>query len=497
LHTHEASKAVEPQKIKLPDTDEALEKRRRDIAISMGWEKPQKPPEIPVGAEKKNETSAAPPEPPAGVATPAAETPPAPPVVTPAPIIPASSKEDLDTEALIAKTAKAVGVQVGQAIADAKSDGPAAVEPEPVPAAELTPEDQRDLATLQKMEEMNPASRGKADEFKKFALARYDYETAWRERNPGREFSPDDADHEEFYKQQPEINQVEFEAAKIEMIVERKVQERVDNQVTPVLKRISAEKAFETARPLIERNVVERVHEAVKQVSEDLAKIIHDGQRVNLSQENIDKFKASDPISARVLDPMITKELMPMIFELEKTVATGLDYQLDPQRNPVHARIADYVRKFESEMITKPEARDGKEFLTIEQRNAAVQVIVNGKGTQAAKEQKIQSLDARHWTATVDDIEAAIVADISKRAKAEIEELDGLARAKYRPETPKGAAEKPAEVQKPVETIAPAVAGKPRPPAVDSQTTVVDSTRVAANGNKSFGETAVATHWGR
>ena len=147
--------AVEPEKVKVPETDAELEERRQNVMASMGWRpnpKKESPPAA-APAATADEPPAAQAEP--AAAAPAATTPPAAPLPAPAPV---------DAQALIAETGKKIGDQVARAIEEAK---PAAkVADEPV-TPELTPEDARDLEIIAKMEEVNPASKGKAEEFKK------------------------------------------------------------------------------------------------------------------------------------------------------------------------------------------------------------------------------------------------------------------------------------------------------------------------------------------
>src|SRR6185295_4983751 len=184
----------EPEKVKLPETEAELQQRRKDVEAAMWGPKPKPAPAAP---EPETTADAAPPALDEGgapaAAAPAAAAPPA-----PAPV---------DTDALIAKTAAKIGEEVGKAM----DRQPAKPEPEPEAEPELTPEDARDAEIIAKMEELDPSVKGKAEAFKAFALRRYDYETAWREKHPGATFNPDDAEHEEFYKGQPEIDPDAFQ----------------------------------------------------------------------------------------------------------------------------------------------------------------------------------------------------------------------------------------------------------------------------------------------
>ena len=473
-------------KVKMPE-DAELETRRQTILSSMGW---GAPPEVPAKTpETKVEEPPAPAEP--------APAPAAPAVVAPAaPAAPVVSDQD----ALIAKTAKAIGQEVGDKVAEAVKDSrPAAPEPAKEAVPTLTPEDEQAYAIAKKMEALKTAPAGTAEALRAFFFKRYDYESEWLKNNPGQEFDPKDPAHDDFYKAQPEVDDDAYEAARIEMLVDSRFDARIETEVKPVLNRMTAEKALESARPVIAKSVGNRIVEAVTMVSEELGKILVVDGNISLNKETIDKLTDSDPIAARVLDPIIVNELRPMVVALEMSILPGQP-QLNPRDNALHAEIAKYVTKFESDLSSGPESgrvRDGRQFLTTSQYNHRIENITGSSMPQAMKEQKLKELHDAHWTASIDDIQAVIVRELSARAKREIDELDGVAKKKYGKAAPASASPPVAQPEPPQPAPPPTPPQRNRPPAINSAPTPVDTSVPGAAKNKTFGETAVESHWRR
>ncbi len=489
----------EPPKVKMPETEAELEARRANVIAAM-WE--TKPPKPTVAADEtateqtddekakaaeEAEKIKAEAEAKAKADAEAAAT------AKPAPAAPA-----VDAQALIAQTAKQIGDEVGRAIESAKPEPPTPAQE--APELELTLEDQRDAEIIAKMEELDPSLKGRAEAFKTFARQRYDYESDWRAKHPGAQFNPDDAEHEEFYKSQPEIDPDTFEAAKIELLVDRKVAQRIkpiQDRDDEDKKQSKTDRAIAQHAPKIVENIKARIVESVAAVNPDVGKMLEGMNPLSLTQEEQDKLNEADPITARFMGPMVRDELVPMLVELEKSVAPGAEYALDPRKNPVHAEIAKFVSKFETAMVAKPEKRDGRTFITISELNDRQREIAHSKATPETKQRKLNELQATYWTASVDDIQKTIVKDISKRAKAIVDDFDGVAQRKYKPDAKKAAAKPAAAPPTPEPGTAPAANGRPRPPAVASQATVVDTSRAGKGGEKSYGETAVEVMWGR
>ena len=466
-----------PQTPETPETPPAepteaeLEARRAEVIASM-W-----------GGKNETPAAAAATTPPAApAAAPAAPAPAAP--AAPAPAAPATPPT---TEQVIKDTASAVAKEVTRAISEQKPTTPPA---EPPAEPEMTPEDQRDLAIIQRMEADNPKLQGKAEEFRKFALSRYEYEAKWLRDNPGRTFNPDDAEHEEFYKGQPDIDTDAYEQARIDLMVDRKVEDR--------LRPIEEDKILEKAMPVIAQQIQKNVHAMVADVSPELAALLKNGDQIDLSDAAVAKVAEADPIAARVLDRMIKTEVLPMVAALERSLLPGSANRLNPRENPLHAKIASHVLEFESEMKAKPVAeqvRNGKQFITREEYAAREREINRGPGTPQNKAKALNDLNSAYWRPDVDDIETVMVRDAAKRAKEQIKDLDDLAAKKYKGGAPRQAATPAAEPHQPEDPRPAGFVGRQKPPGVPSSSDTVDTTRGGPAGQKSFGDVAVETHW--
>lgn len=485
--------AAEPEKVKLPETESELEARRASILASMWGPTPPKAAAPP--AEPKPDPDESAPTaggtPPADPAAPKAETTPTGPVTPAAP-------PTVDAQALITETAKKIGDQVGRAIEDSRPSAPPA--PVAAPEPELTPEDTRDAEIIAKMEELDPTLKGKAEAFKTFAQHRYAYESDWRAKHPGAAFNPDDPEHEEFYKRQPEIDPDAFESAKVEVLVDKKVSQRlkpVEEKAEADQRRTKADQAIAAQATTITENIKTAIRTTVTEVNAEVGAMLKDMNPIALKPEELDKLVDADPIVASVMGPIVQNELVPMLVELEKTDVEGADYALDPRNNRVHAAIAGYVEQFETDTAAKQVQRDGKTFLPLVRMTQMQNEITASKSAPDVKERRLNELFDRHWTTTVKDVKGFIVSSISQRAKAQVEQLDGLARRKYKPEAKTANAKTAAPAPQPEPVPVPATNGKPKPPAVASQATVVDTSRAGKPSEKSFGQIAVETHWGR
>lgn len=450
-------------------TEAELEARRNEVMASMWGGKPAQA------------------EPPATTPAPAPAAPaPAPaPAAAPATATVPTAPEEPSIEQTIRQTAEAVSTEIARKIQPAQAEPQPEPEPEEV---ELTPEDARDYAVFERMGQKDPSLAGKAEEFKKFSLARYEYEAKWVAENPGRQFNPDDAEHEEFYKQQPEFPREAYDDARIAIMVDEQVEQKVAAKLAP----IEHEKALAAAMPQIVAQVNSQVYTLVEKVDPTLAALLKEGDQINLSKANTDRIMAADPIASEVLDQMIKAEALPMLSALERSLLPG--NELQPAKNPLHRKIAGYVEQFEAEMKKAPEAqqiRNGRKFMPISDRDAAIERIEKGRATAQAKQESIDRLQQQYWSTSIDDVETVIVNDVAARAKQQIEQLDRMAQRKYKPTAP-------APVATPTAPPVPALPAQPtrqKPPGVVAASDAVDTTRQGQAGSKSVGEIAVETHW--
>lgn len=469
-------------------TDAEIEQRRHEVAVSMGWEKP-KP------AEPKQE---APPKPAEEAPKPTSEQ-------APAEAKPAEPKPGDDAEAreerLISRTAK----ETAHAVAEAMKPKP---DPEPkLKAPELNAEDQEIHRVLEFMEKSDPKAKGQAAAFYKFAQDRYAYQTKWEKENKGKEFDPDAPEHEEFFKQQPDVDEDAFEQARTDMRIEARVQERLDAELGPIReKEAHAEQSeiVKKAMPVVVEQVSKQVLRLVESLDAKLAvHLKNEKGEIVLTKDHADKLAEADPIAAEVLEPMVMDELAPIMLELEKTAIPGLKYQLNPAQNAIHARIASYVAEYERDVMSGPASvrtrTDGAEFITVAGKSK-LQAEANEIGDKTKREAAMARIEKDYFTLTIDELEDYILDDISARAQKKYERLDGGAKKKYANAAAKNGAvtppEQPAVELQPAPVIAQPAARR-RPPTVESQTDVVNVTGATAGGEKKFGEVMVETAFGK
>lgn len=468
LQTQERPKP-EVARVTLPATDAELETRRKNIQASMGW----------LGKEQQIAPAAPAPAP---AAPPVVVPPPAPPLA-PAPA-PAPAPT---TEELITRTARATAIETARRVGSTMEAPPAGGAPVlDLNQEELSREDMRDYQILLKMEEIYPETRGIADKVKEFALSRYAYQGNWQEQNPGKEYDPKASEHEDFYKGEPEIDEEQFQDAKVALMVE----EGVDRRMAPIEKERKLEKTMAETRGVIAANVMARIQEFVTAVDPAMAALLLVDGKFSLAKELVAKVAEADPVFSAVMDERV-KPLYDMISELEKVAVSDGAYVLMPQSNALHALISRHVRTFEENMLAQPadkQVRNGKQFMTHADFNARM--------ATAGKNAKKQAELEQFWTAECDDIEASIVSQFADGAKAEIEKIDRLGRARFKitePAAPKPGATLPttAPVLEPQPTNI-----RPAPPSLGAGNGSVDTNVPAPGSQKTKGQVAVETHWG-
>lgn len=474
-------------------TPEELAKKAAETYETMWGEKP--PPDV---AGTKTAGTVAPPAEPTGTAAAPVISPTPAPAPTPPPPQPPkpTPAEPMDTSAIIQETAERVGRSVTEAMTAQK-----APEPAPAPAKpdfELSPEDQEAYELTQFMASQDSKHAETPGQLLEYFRQLYAYQDKWMADNPEKAWDANDAEHKDWFDAHPQpIDAETLEDAKLDMRVEKKVQERI-KPVLDMTQKMDQEKAFQEAIPKITENLNKWQLTMVDAVNPALGAMVRDAQgKPALTKENIDRLAEADPIAKAVLDDLHDRRLMPVLIELEKTAAPGMNYRLQPRSNPVHAFIDDHRRRLEADLQSLPAAdrvRNGKSFLTITEMNQRQQAIANGPGTRAVKEQKIAELERTHYCVSVDDLEDVITHEIAAEAKRTIEQIDGLGKKKY-VKNGAPAAQTPQPAPAPAPAPSPARTAAPRPPSISSQSEMVASPESGGHGTKSKGETAVEVHF--
>lgn len=460
-----------PENPPAPLTTEERKKQFEETSKAMGW--------APDKVSSEEPPAPAAPEPPAPTEPAApADEPPA------EPSAPASTEDVIQRTASV--TAQAVAAEIRKTTPPSPEPAPA-----PQPEFEMNPEDQEIYRVLCFLENGDSKFAGKPAAFLEYLKKNYEYQDKWLADHEGKEFNPEDSEHDEWFAANPHpVDQKEIESGKIDMQVEEKFQSRIQ----PQLQKMEAEKAWKENAPMVATNVGKRLSSLVGQVDPELQKLfVDDKGNPVINAETIAKMEEKDPIAKDVLDRMLANDVGPMILELEKSAVPGANFKLQPDKFPVHAAIDSYRLQAEKDMAKAPvevRVQDGREWKSIADFTKLQQEAVRS-GTKAEKAAKIGELNAKYWTLSVDDVEELIIDDFAQRAKKEIDRQNNLAAKKYgRPGTPAPPTPAPAPPPEPVP--AHSNNGKPRPPSISTRSDVVTTGAPGQAAQKSYADTATS-----
>lgn len=466
-----------PPKVLSPEEFKA---KRADVSRSMGWGEPVEAIAPAVQPERQ-------PEP---VVAPVAPVAPVVPVVTP----PEPPVKPLDAKALIRETATAVGREVARAV---RPEPPVVVEA-PAPAFDLSPEDQGDFDLALFLAEQEPQKYGALPaRLLEYFKALYGYQDKWLAENPGKQFEPNEPEHEAWFAAHPApISGDLLEKAR----VDREVEKRVSQRMRPLEERITmvdSEKALTAALPAINQTVNVWQHNLVRAVDPELAKLLLTDGKVAMTKENIERLDQTDPVAKAVLDSMCAT-LNPVIAELERTAVPGARYRLEPDKNEVHRFIDNQRKAIEKDLqkaTKEDQLRDGKEWLSLGEMATRERAIWAGRKTQAEKEALVAELHENFWTVTVDDLEDVITDELARQAKAQIEQINSVGKRKYGNGAPEPRRETPPPQPEPVREAAPISRDRSRPPSLSSSSDVVTAPENVRGNVKTAGEERAAVHF--
>jgi hypothetical protein len=477
--------AAEPQVI-IP-TQEELRERVLDTYTTMGWG------DVPEHAVPQVKEVA-----PAGE-TPAA-APQAEPEAPPAPEEPQAEPEpELSPRELIEASADATARAVARALKPAE---PQTTEPKR-DDFQLEPDDQHDLQAIRYLEQGNPKKyAGLTDRYLAYVKAHYAYVDGWKEKNPDKEFDPQEEEHQQWYAaNMPEIDERMLEQAHTDMAVEAKVQERLA-PIEQERAQAKKERALEEAGPRIIDQMDRKIYSMVEQADPELAKLLKGENGVLLVRdaEALGKVDEANPIAKEILVDVVQNQLEPLLFELEKTTVPEYGYQLDPKKNAAHEAIAKFVAQKERDLAAMPAAQrilNGKRWMSLSEYAEAKNDIQEDKAlSQSQKRAQVEALDRRVWTITADQVEDLMCDFYAKKAKSLIAKQEALAQRRFKVAPSNGA--KPAAQPAAQPAARPAAAGgKPRSPSLGGQADVVSNTPGGGAGSKTFGQEATDTMFGR
>lgn len=266
---------------------------------------PPKPPEKKEDEKAKEEAQPAPEakEKPAKESTPTKEEKAEKPKKTKAPdrIIPASELlGDQDESDAITKAATAAATAAVKAMAPQKQESRE--------AAPEIPEDLQDQLEVLKELETEDRFKGitkQAIEFKRKGGLEDEYTRRWKKENPGKEYDPDDQEHEDFYQENDptarhdDIDRAIKRAEK--RILKREAVDEVRKEIEPQIREQANERRRQEMEPWIQKEADQSVYLAAAAISEDL--------RNTLVEKGGRAVAELDPIAAEVLDDVLPKYL--------------------------------------------------------------------------------------------------------------------------------------------------------------------------------------------
>lgn len=285
---------------------------------------------------------------------------------------------------------------------------------EEAPKPTLSKSDEKMVARLKKLEEINPNYKGSADNYLKFKEAERQYQSKWEAAHPDEEFDPSDDTHSKWYeKNEPSIDEDDFEEAKEALIreqAEKAAEERFRKELEPVKRKQAEESAIAKAAPKIEKTLQTIGRNAASAIDPKLGEL-----------KDLSKIGEEDPIAAEVLTDTASR-WMPI------AQGASLLYSGHPvdQDNPVFQAVGELVSTLETQISQLDEdmqVRNGKQFATIAEY-----------AKMSPREQ------ARHWYVGEDElvefVDKRMAFEAKQRYDAEIKRAELLAQRRgYVPKT--------------------------------------------------------------
>lgn len=270
------------------------------------------------------------------------------------------------------------------------------------PEDALKPEDRHEYEVAKSMAETNPkfkdAPRLILDHVKKSES----YADRWLVQNPGRQFDPDDEEHNDFYDglQKPWSDH-EFRTAEIEMAAERVAAKRTSAQENRL-------RELEKDNARVELGgIVQRTFEAAAGHMATELKVV---DRLKAAGD-FDKFRDEDPITADAMASALGP-IQPLIEAIVQIDDPKGRFPID-ERNPAHQAWIQLLTEKEAQ-YAGVESQDGKMF-----------------ATRIAFREMNPAQRARHWYLTPDHLVSEVVqeavATASERLKTEKEKQKKIA----------------------------------------------------------------------
>jgi len=336
--------------------------------------------------------------------------------------------------------------------------------------APLPPVELKRMERLAVLEQLYPEDyKDIAQQRENFLKAQRKYEESWIKENPGEDFDPNAADHEEFFEKDP-INKVDAEHM-AEAIAEHRLKDErkaFDAKLEAVATRAEVNPAAAREGARVASSVVSGI---LGKAGSGL--VNSDG---SINQERFEALQAEDPVRAPVLAhaAQAAQKLGTEVVKLFRGAVKP-----DTERNPLHRQIVEFGKGVEERMLQlSPEQWEGQD-----QRNRKHEDFV-----PSAKFHRMSKADqSKHWTFDENDFVELMSLDLQNDAKKVIDEEENriITLAKRRgyevASSPKVPVAAPAKQQSPLITheakpvspssaLQPKMAGVKGAPPAESQT---------------------------
>lgn len=224
---------------------------------------------------------------------------------------------------------------------------------------QLSAKEQRLVAQLKKLEEINPAYKDVSTKFEEFKRKEAAYEAEWLKNHPDEDFDPDDAAHAKFYdKNEPSIDEDDLEAAKEALIAERAkktAREEMEKEIAPIRQQQRHKEVVEALAPKLTETFEKVAREAAAQINPEFS-----------SLKDLTKVADADPLAAEILGG-VAGHWLPVI-QVAEYAYNGA--QFDPN-SAEGRRLGEVVTEIEQGLLSGGNTyaelmRDGKQFATLE-----------------------------------------------------------------------------------------------------------------------------------
>lgn len=223
---------------------------------------------------------------------------------------------------------------------------------------QLSAKEQRLVAQLKKLEEINPAYKDVSTKFEDFKRKEAAYEAEWLKNHPDEDFDPDDAAHSKFYdRNEPSIDEEDLEAAKEALIAEnakRTAREEMEKEIAPIRQQQRHKEVVEALAPKLTETFTNAAKEAAAAINPEFAKI-----------KDLTKIADEDPLAAEILGG-VAGHWLPVIQTAEYAYSGA---QFDPE-SVEGRRLGEVVTEIEGTLKSLPadeQVRDGRKFATLEE----------------------------------------------------------------------------------------------------------------------------------